>query len=253
VKQLPKSHATLIEGQMFRFATSGQGRPSIVLIGGAGGPLDGWYKLYPDIERLGTLFAYDRPGTGGSPKAREAQYGETVVAQLRQLLQFAGVEPPFVLVGHSFGALHANLFAREFADEVAGVLFLEATAPDDVTTLKQFQSPLQRGFVKLLDSMSPRDQHDEIRHELETVKDILEAPAFPPVPVMVVSGTKRLPRWMVPSALVRARERSQLGLAALSPLGERIEAKHSAHFPQLTEPQLVLDALKRLVERTTSR
>lgn len=249
MKEMPKSHATLIEGQMFRFSRSGQGRPSIVLLGGAGASLDGWYKLFPGIEALGTVFAYDRPGVGGSAKPREAQYGETVVAQLRLLLRAAGVEPPFVLVGHSFGALHANLFAREFADEVAGVLFLEATAPEDVTGLKRFQSPLQRGLVKLLDRMSPRDPFDEIRNELETVKDIAEAPAFPPVPVTVLSGTKRLPRLLVPQALVRERERTQLGLASLSPLGERIKAEHSAHFPQLSEPELVLDVLKRLVAR----
>ena len=251
MKQLPKSHATLVEGQMFRFAKSGQGRPSIVLIGGANGSLDGWYKLYPGIEQLGTVFAYDRPGAGASPRPKEAQYGETVIAQLRLLLRAAGVEPPFVLVAHSFGALHANLFAREFADEVAGVLFIEATAPEDVTELKKFQSPLQRGFIRLLDRVSPRDRFDEIRNELETVKDILDAPAFPPVPVTVVSGGKRLPRWLVPDALVRERERTQQGLAALSPLGERIEARRSAHFPQLTEPDVVLDALKRLVARAT--
>lgn len=249
MKQLPKSHGTIVEGQMFRFAKSGQGRPSIVLIAGANGSLDGWFKLYPEIEALGTVFAYDRPGAGASPRPKEAQYGETVVAQLRQLLQVAGVEPPFVLVAHSFGALHANLFARAFADEVAGVMFLEGTAPEDVTTLKRFQSPLQRGLVKLLDRVSPRDQFDEIRHERETVKDIAEAPAFPPVPVIVMSGVKRLPRWLVPQALVRERERTQLGLAALSPLGERVLAERSAHYPHLSEPQLVLDALKRLVRQ----
>jgi len=48
---------------------------------------------------------------------------------------------------------------------------------------------------------------------------------------------------------VRERERTQLGLAALSPLRERIEARRSAHFPQLTEPEVVLDALRRLVAR----
>jgi len=249
MQQLPNSHATLIEGQMFRFAKSGRGSPSIVLLAGAGGQLDSWYKLYPDIEQLGTVFIYDRPGVGASPKPREAQYGETVIAQLRQLLQAAGVEPPFVLVGHSFGALHANLFAREFADEVAGVLFLEATAPDDVTGLKQFQAPWQRAFIRLLDRVAPRDAFDEIRHQLETVRDIAEAPAFPPVPVTVVSGGKRLPRWLMPSALVRERERTQLGLAALSPLGERIVAQRSAHFPQMSEPQVVLDALKSLIAR----
>lgn len=239
----------MIENQMFRFCKSGQGSPSIVLLSGAGGPLDSWYKLYPDIEQLGTVFAYDRPGVGGSGKPREPQYGETVVAQLRQLLLAAGVQPPFVLVGHSFGGLHANLFAREFADEVSGVLFLEATAPEDVAGMKRFQSRLQRALVGFLDRMSPRDPNDEIRNEAETVKDIAAAPAFPAVPVTVISGGKRMPRWIMPEAAVRARERNQLGLAALSPLGERIVAGGSGHFPQMSEPQVLLDALKRLVAR----
>lgn len=252
MKQLPKSHATAVEGQVFRFSKSGQGSPSIVLINGAGGPLDAWYKLFPAIEQLGTVFAYDRPGVGGSGKPREPQYGETVVAQLRQLLMAAGVQPPFVLVGHSFGGLHANLFAREFADEVAGVLFLEATAPEDVTGLKAKQPWWQRKFIGLLDKLAPRDQNDEIRHELETVRDIAEAPAFPPVPVTVLSGGKRLPRWAVPAAVAQERERNQKLLAALSPLGERAVAQRSAHFPQMSEPQVVLDALAKLVERARS-
>lgn len=250
MKYLPKSHATLIDKQVFRFSKSGQGSPSIVLLAGAGGPLDSWHKLYPEIEQLGTVFAYDRPGVGGSAKPREPQYGETVVAQLRQLLLAAEVKPPFLLVGHSFGGLHANLFAREFADEVCGVMFLEATAPEDVANMKRYQSRLQRAFVGFLDRLSPRDVNDEIRNEAETVKDIFEAPAFPPVPLTVVSGGKRLPRWIMPEAAVRERERTQLGLAALSPLGERIVAESSGHFPQMSEPQAVLEALKRLVARS---
>ena len=252
MKHLPKSHATLIDKQVFRFSRSGQGSPSIVLLAGAGGPLDSWHKLYPDIEQLGTVFAYDRPGVGGSAKPREPQYGETVVAQLRQLLLAADVKPPFVLVGHSFGGLHANLFAREFADEVAGVLFLEATAPEDVTGMKRYQSRLQRAFVGFLDRLSPRDANDEIRNEAETVKDILDAPAFPPVPVTVVSGGKRLPHWLMPEEAVRERERHQAGLAALSPLGERVVAAGSGHFPQMSEPQVVIEALRRLVARSAN-
>ncbi|WP_020652911.1 alpha/beta fold hydrolase [Massilia niastensis] len=252
MKHLPPSHGTVIDGQTFRFSKSGQGSPAIVLLSGAGGPLESWHKLYPGIEKLGTVFSYDRPGVGGSGKPREPQYGEVVVAQLRQLLQAAQVRPPFVLVGHSFGGLHANLFAREFADEVSGVLFLEATAPEDVAAMKRYQSGLQRAVVGLLDRMSPRHPNDEIRNEAETVKDILEAPAFPQVPVTVISGARRLPRWLMPDAAVRERERNQLGLAALSPLGERILAERSTHFPQMSEPELVLEALARLVARTKS-
>ena len=51
------------------------------------------------------------------------------------------------------------------------------------------------------------------------------------------------------SSDLRERERSQLALAALSPLGERVVAERSAHFPQLSEPELVIDTLKRLLAR----
>jgi len=249
VKHLPKSKRIAIGGQILRFSLSGTSGPTIVLINGAGGPIEGWHKLYPEIESLGAVVAYDRPGVGASPPPKEAQVGTTVVMQLRALLREIGAKPPFLLVAHSFGGLHANLFARVYAEETSGVLFLEATAPSDVANLKQYRSAMQRAVAGLLDRVSPPDANGEIASEDETVAEIAEAPAFPPVPVTVLSGGKRLPRWMVSSASFDERARNQEGLARLSPLGERVIAPSSAHFPQMTEPQLVLDELKKLVNR----
>jgi pimeloyl-ACP methyl ester carboxylesterase len=97
--------------------------------------------------------------------------------------------------------------------------------------------------------VSPPDPNDEISNEAETVAEIAEAPDFPPIPVTVLSGGKRLPRWMVSEAAQQERARNQEGLVRLSPLGERVIAKRSAHFPQMSEPQVVLDALAALVRR----
>ncbi|MCD2516031.1 alpha/beta hydrolase [Massilia sp. G4R7] len=249
MKHLPKSKSIAIGKQVLRFSMSGQGQPTIVMINGAGGPLEGWHKLYPDIEALGAVVSYDRPGVGASPPPKEPQVGTTVVMQLRALLREIAAKPPFLLVAHSFGGLHANLFARVYAAETCGVLFLEATAPDDVAKLKQYRSAMQRAVAGLLDRVAPPDANDEIGNEDETVAEIAEAPDFPPVPVTVISGGRRLPRWMVSSASVEERSRNQEGLARLSPLGQRVIAQKSAHFPQMTEPQLVLDALKKLITR----
>jgi pimeloyl-ACP methyl ester carboxylesterase len=38
----------------------------------------------------------------------------------------------------------------------------------------------------------------------------------------------------------------QQELARLSPLGEQVIAQRSGHFPQLTEPEVVLDVLRAL-------
>ena len=253
MKHLPKSKRIAIGGQILRFSLSGTGGPTIILINGAGGPIEGWHKLYPEIESLGAVVAYDRPGVGASPPPKEAQVGTTVVMQLRALLREIGAKPPFLLVAHSFGGLHANLFARVYPAETGGVLFLEATAPDDVLNMKRYRSGLQRAVAGLLDRFSPPDPNDEISNEAETVAEIAEAPPFPPVPVTVISGGKRLPRWMASPEALRERERNQAALASLSPLGERIIAKGSTHFPQMTEPLVVLAALEKLVARTRTR
>lgn len=249
MKHLPSSKRIAVGEQVLRFSMAGQGNPTIVMLAGAGGPLESWHKLFPGIEQLGTVVCYDRPGVGGSARPREAQMGTTAVMQLRALLREIGAKPPFLLVGHSFGGLHANLFARVYPEETCGVLFLEATAPDDVLSMKQYRSGLQRAITGLLDRVSPLDPNDEISNERETVAEIAEAPAFPPIPVTVLSGGKRLPRWMVSRAAQQERARNQQGLVRLSPLGEHVIAQRSAHFPQMSEPQVVLEALSALVRR----
>ena len=130
----------------------------------------GWYKLHPHIEKLGTVVVYDRPGVGDSPRAAAPQTGKAAVETLRKLLRQIGVKPPYVLVGHSFGGLHANLFARLHPGEVAGVVFLEATAPEDIGMMKQHQSTLARAVNRLLNLFSSPDPDDEVSVERETVE-----------------------------------------------------------------------------------
>jgi pimeloyl-ACP methyl ester carboxylesterase len=48
-------------------------------------------------------------------------------------------------------------------------------------------------------------------------------------------------------AAVGARRANQQALARLSPRGQQVVAHKSGHFPQLTEPQLVLRVLEELL------
>src|SRR5688572_10391545 len=118
---------------------SGDGRPAILLFSGAGMTLQSWQALYPDVERLGTVFGWNRFGMQGSDPPRDRQTGAVVLGSLRELLGYAGVEPPYVLVAHSLGGLFANLFARLHPAETAGVLLVEATHPDDQEVLKNHE------------------------------------------------------------------------------------------------------------------
>lgn len=248
MKHLPQKREAIVDGQKLAYTVSGEGSPTIVLINGAGGPLEGWYKLYPDIEKLGTVVAYDRPGVGGSPRAVKPQTARTAVEMLRKLLGLAGVKRPWVLVAHSFGGLHANLFARLHPDEVAGVVFVEATSPEDVGMMKSHQSSAQRVVNGLLNAFVKPDPNGEVEHEEETVEQIRTAPSFPDLPVVVLSGGKVPPGWMSSADALALRELHQHALAQLSPRGERMVAAGSGHFPQMSEPALVLDAIQKVLK-----
>lgn len=232
------------------YTLSGDGPAAIVLLNGAGMTLDGWNALYPGIERLGRVFAWNRFGVQGSADPAAAQDGAAVVAALRELLARAGLRPPYVLVGHSLGGLYANLFARLHPEEVAAVLFLEATHPRDRDVLEQDEERLKRGLSKVL-AQPPREfetnLHAEMEAAAETVDEVSAAGPFPPVPVAVVTGGMDPPKALLTPQAAQARRDRQLALARLSPRGEHVVAQRSGHFPQRSEPELVLSVLRRLV------
>lgn len=248
VKDLPQKKDALVDGQRIAYGTAGLDSPTIVMLSGAGGPMMGWYKLFPAIAELGKVVIYDRPGVGDSPRPDVPQTGRIVVDTLHRLLAMIGADPPYVLVGHSFGGLHANLHARLYPDEVAGVVFLEATAPEDIGTMKQYQSAVARALNRVLNAFSRPDPNDEVNVERETVEQIARAPTFPDVPVIVISGGKTPPGWMADPRSLALRDRHQEALAGLSPRGKRVVVAGSGHFPQMSEPQRVLEAIAEVIE-----
>ncbi|MCC2674147.1 MAG: hypothetical protein K0R58_1094 [Ramlibacter sp.] len=251
VGRLPAIQALQTRRGRLSFMLSGDGAPAILLFSGAGVSLQGWESLYPGIERLGTVFGWNRFGMQGSDAPGERQTGTGVVAALRELLAYAGVQPPYVLVAHSLGGLFANLFARLHPADVAGVLFLEATHPDDGPLLKKHEPQLVAALGRMLtlpEAFFEANVHAELASVEETAREIACAGDFPEVPVRVVTGGLTPKSALDSPGAVGAKRANQQALARLSPLGEQVIAQKSGHFPQLTEPELVLEVLGRLAE-----
>jgi pimeloyl-ACP methyl ester carboxylesterase len=201
------------------------------------------------------VFAWNRFGVKGSDAPRLKQTGAVVVASLRELLAYAGLQPPYVLVGHSLGGLYANLFARLYPKQTAAVLFLEAAHPRDQEVLKQHETQLTRALSKVFSLpqwLFRANVHAEIEWVAETVEEISAAGPFPQIPVTVITGSANPPKWLMSPAALQARREHQQALARLSPHGEQVIASKSGHFPQLTEPALVLELLQNLVRRATN-
>lgn len=237
------------------YILSGEGAPAIVLVSGAGVGLQGWESLYPAIEQLGTVFGWNRFGLQGSDPPADRQTGTVVIGSLRELLGYADLRPPYVLVAHSLGGLFANLYARLYPDEVAGVLFLESAHPEDRELLQKNEEQMVHALGKLL-TVPEAFLRDNVERELagvdDTAREIASAGAFPEIPVRVVTGGLTPRGAMLSPAAVAAKRANQQALARLSPLGEQVIAHKSGHFPQLSEPGLVLDVLRELVSQVAT-
>ena len=246
MKAIPQTKLAALEGGAVEYALAGTG-PAIVLLNGAGGPIEGWFRVFAGLIELGTVLAYNRAGIGRSAKPALAQTGSEVVATLRALLAALALRPPYVLVGHSMGGLHANLFARLYPEDVASVVLLEASAPEDIALMEGGKTRTQRVVERVLDMMFGKDQHGEPAQAANTAAELAASGPFPHVPLVVVTGGRPAMGWVTPRPLLEGRAANQRALARLSPLGHQVIAARSGHFPQFSEPAVMIAAVRAVV------
>lgn len=90
-----------------------------------------WSLVQPEVARVTQACAYDRAGFGWSDAGPLPRTAGRVAAELRELLRRAGVPPPYVLVGHSFGGFVTRLFAARYRSDCAGLILVDPAHPED--------------------------------------------------------------------------------------------------------------------------
>ena len=84
-----------------------------------------WSKVQPAIAAVTRACAYDRAGYGFSDPGPPPRNGRAIANDLDQALWAAHIHGPYVLVGHSAGALYARLFAELRLREVVGMVLVD--------------------------------------------------------------------------------------------------------------------------------
>ncbi|WP_028059912.1 alpha/beta fold hydrolase, partial [Candidatus Solirubrobacter pratensis] len=108
----------------------GSGSPTVVLEAGFGADTFSWRDVQPEVGRSTRACAYDRAGTGNSVAPPGVRDARDEIADLRRLLGRARVEPPYVLVGHSYGGVLARVFAHLYPTETAGLVLIDTMGRD---------------------------------------------------------------------------------------------------------------------------
>lgn len=225
----------------------GTGAQTVVFLNGADAPLLCWNSVLPEIARTAHVLAYNRPNVGRSSKTAAQVDAACTTQQLRALLALLQLPPPYILVAHSLGGLYAQYFARHFPAETGGVVLVDATHPDHEALMRSHQTPLTRTFLavsRLKDRLWPSRRVYEADGVTALVAAIAAAPAFPPVPLTVISAGKAPPRCLLPAAGYALHCRLQAELAQLAPGSHHIIAERSGHFVQFNQPDIVIAAIR---------
>ncbi|MBV9613431.1 MAG: alpha/beta hydrolase [Acidobacteriaceae bacterium] len=103
----------------------GTGRPLVLLESGIAASSVSWGLVQPKIAEFATVCSYDRAGLGWSDNCATPRTVEQMVSETNLLLEATGTTPPYVLVGHSFGALLVRAYAHLHPYDIAGLVLLD--------------------------------------------------------------------------------------------------------------------------------
>jgi pimeloyl-ACP methyl ester carboxylesterase len=126
----PPGQLVDVGGYKMHIHCMGQGAPTVVLAAGLDDFSIFWSLVQPEVAQVTRTCAFDRAGLGWSEASPTPRTGENMVRELHSLLAYAGVEAPYVLVGHSFGGAQTLLYADRYPGDVAGMVLVDAAPAD---------------------------------------------------------------------------------------------------------------------------
>lgn len=128
-------------GRRIQLDCRGSGSPTVVFE--AGLSIDGslsWAAVQPKIAERARACSYSRAGLMWSDASSAPRSARQVAQDLHDALTRSGERGPFVLVGQSLGGLYATTFTRYFGAEVAGLVLVDPSHPDQVARVAAFMT-----------------------------------------------------------------------------------------------------------------
>jgi len=142
----PPGRLVDVGGFRLHIHCTGDGSPAIILDAALGASSVSWSLVQPELAKSAHVCSYDRAGFGWSDAGPMPRTAGRIADEWRTLLERAGVDPPFLPVGHSFGGLVALIFARRYRADVAGLVLVDpAHAEDWVKPAPKEQVLIDRG------------------------------------------------------------------------------------------------------------
>jgi hypothetical protein len=226
----------------------GQGTPTVLFEAGLGEDVSTWDHVQPEVSQFTQTCAYDRANIGQSDQRPPSIKisAQQIAKELHLLLLNGHIPGPYVLIGHSVGGLFMQMYASQYPQDVAGMVLVDSTHPEQATRLAAALGP---EFTREARQSFPAEgmTYDDllaIQAQVDSVRD-----RFPDVPLIVLARSifKPGPSWTA-EQLRNAWMSLQTDLSKRSSKGKLIIANNSNHFIQNDRPDLVIQSIHQVIQ-----
>jgi pimeloyl-ACP methyl ester carboxylesterase len=250
-----------VGGYRLDVVRAGNGTPAVVLVGGLGDALDTWTQITPSVAQFSTVVAYSRGGLGRSEPGPSHHTAKDSVIELHALLTRLNVKPPYVLVGGSYGGILVRLYTSLYRDDVAGLVFVDASHEEQVQRYGRLDPQYPEQFRASFEEKIRKDKGAEVDEDRESMR-IQAAGAvegmkpLPDLPIAVLTSMKVNPSPQYVNQTAQGYEAWRAmhdEWFRRSGNGLHIVTARSGHHIQDDEPQLVIEAIRFVLDRVRTQ
>jgi pimeloyl-ACP methyl ester carboxylesterase len=253
-----------VGGYTLAYQCFGQGTPTVIVetaVNDAPTVTGTWDWVTDEIQTITHICIYDRAGLGPSGAAPTPRTSQDVAKDLHVLLSKIPLPGPYILVGHSIGGFHVRVFANLYPQDVAGVILVDSTPPDQMkafataypTYTPNEASILTSNRAAIFDPVPP--SLVEGLDMIASAEQVRQAGSLGDLPLIVISQSLDPNHFVLPGFSLEDQERlsaswqrQQADIATLSSKGVLMTAKTAGHYIPLEDPQIVIDAITQMVQ-----
>lgn len=237
---------------------AGSGAPTLVFEAGLGDTWEDWKPILTQAAALSSAVLYSRSGLGQSEPGPGDHSARTEMFELHQLLDRLRVSRPIILVARSYGGLLSRLYVSMYPHEVAGLVLVDGTHEQQVKRWGRIDPKYPEQFRAYFDSvmktMKPGAERDETREtvRIQAAGTVAGLTPLPDIPLAVLTSMQASPNPTYVNQTVRGHEAWRAmheEWAQRSTYAEHIVTAKSGHAIQEDQPELVIEAIRFVLDR----
>lgn len=222
---------------------------SVVFVAGLGEDHKTWKQVQDNIAGLAQTISYDRSGLGKSSYKIKRKDLISLTWEMKETLQSAKINKPYLLVGHSLGCQISKQFAMMFPEDVRGIIFIDPGFNEELLELILNDSVWQQRenqLKKYRPKIGPAIEAElkELNNNCTIADGIIK---LPDISIVLFTATKINPDFPGSKEELKVKKETHERWLKYIPRGKQIMVPQSRHYIQNDAPELIIDQIKKML------